>query len=171
MVRLTHAVRRHICAGIVALALGAAAAGSSVASVLARERITTELWLEAQAHAARLMGATSYDAHSIHIEMAPIERVRQIAGDRAAHACVFARDWRVLYCRDDRPWQSERGHHFGIIIHEAAHSLQPDSMSPGCREVQAHRIQVAWLLKRGEAERAAEVARNAERYVCEEIVR
>lgn len=136
------------------------------AVALAGERITPELWLEAQAHAARLVGLYDYDPHSIHIVMAPLDRVREIAGDRSPHACAFMGDARVLYCRDDWPWQSDRTHSFGIIVHEAMHSLQPNSMPPGCREAEAHAVQVAWLRERGENEIAADVARNAGWYQC-----
>jgi hypothetical protein len=135
-------------ARIIPTALAMALAAGCTTSVIppeptAGEPITPALFREAQAHAARLAGIETYDAHSVHIATVPIARLREVAGDHSAHACVFAGSLRVLYCRNDRPWQSDRDHHFGILIHEGMHSLQPDAMPRGCREKQAHAVQVA----------------------------
>ena len=104
------------------------------------ERVTPELWADAQAQAARLSGgllslSRAAPAQLVHL---PIGQLCDLLG-RCPHAAAYDRVHQVTYLRNDRPWASDHGHSFGILIHEAAHSLQPDSMSPDCREAQDHR--------------------------------
>jgi len=146
---------------LAALATAALLTGTARAG----EPVTPEMWHEAQAEAARLSGGTLSlsNARPTQIVSLPIEELCELFG-RCPHAAAYGSD--VAWFRDDRPWASDRGHHFGIVIHEAAHSLQSRVMSRACREVQAHAIQVAWLLERGEVDRLDAVAGNAGHYDC-----
>ena len=86
--------------------------------------------------------------------------------DHAAQAAAYAREHNIVLLRDDRPWQSDRGHHAAIVIHEAVHTLQPDDMPKGGREQQAYAAQAAWLLEQSASARADEMARRGLRYRC-----
>ena len=130
------------------------------------ERVTPAMWTEAQAHAARLSGLSQDLGGSraliVHVPFSELGHVT----DHAAQAAAYDREHNVVLFRDDRPWQSDRGHHFGIAIHEAIHSQQPDDMPKGCREQQAYAAQAAWLLEQGAPARADEMARRGLRYRC-----
>jgi hypothetical protein len=149
---------------IAALALGLGAC----ASTLTPERVTPELWAEALQHAQRLSDGELRvaDASPVKVVHMPLERIRQIKGASFAQACAYVRAESTLYCRDDRPWQSDRGHHMGIAIHEASHAMQPDTMPKDCREAQARSLQILWLVEQGEHARAYEVAQGGLRYRC-----
>ena len=111
--------------------------------------MTPAVWAEAQAHAARLSGLSrdlgGSRALIVHVPFAELAHV----SDHAAQAAVYAREHNIVLFRNDRPWQSDRGHHAAIVIDEAVHTLQPDDMPKGCREQQAHAAQAAWLLEQG----------------------
>jgi hypothetical protein len=130
------------------------------------ERVTAEMWAEAQAQAARLSGdqLSLSDARPAKIVHLPIAELCELLG-RCPHAAAYDPVNRVAYLRNDRPWVSDRGHNFGIVIHEAAHSMQPDTMSPACREAGAHAVQMAWLEEQGLD--SSGVAESASRFVCE----
>lgn len=127
----------------------------------ASERITSAAWTEALESAARLSGHLLHveDARPVEIIHLPIEEIYDRTGLHP-HACAFHRATRVLFCRDDRPWVTDHGHHGGIVVHEAAHAMQPDSMPIWLREIQAYLIQIAWLEKHGELERVQAVVSN-----------
>jgi hypothetical protein len=127
----------------------------------AREQITSAAWTEALDHAARLSGDLLHveDARPIEIVHLPVEEIYELTGLHP-HACAFHRASGILYCRDDRPWVTDHGHHGGIVVHEAAHAMQPDSMPIWLREIQAYLIQIAWLEEHGELERVQAVASN-----------
>ena len=92
------------------------------------ERVTPAMWAEAQAHAARLSDLSQDLGGSraliVHVPFAELGHVT----DHAAQAAAYDREHNVVLFRDDRPWQSDRGHHAGIVIHEAVHTQQPDDM-------------------------------------------
>jgi len=129
------------------------------------ERVSQAAWLEARGHAERLSGGelTRGPGQAVAIWHLPIEDIRRLTGRDARAAAFRPGD---VYFDEARPWTSDRGHHFGIVIHEAVHSMQPREMPGGCRELQAHRIQAAWLIEQGEHERGKEAARNARRHEC-----
>jgi hypothetical protein len=86
------------------------------------------MWAEAQANAARLSGLSrdlgGSRALIVHVPFAELGHV----ADHAAQAAAYDREHNIVLFRDDRPWQSDRGHHAAIVIHEAVHTLQPDDM-------------------------------------------
>lgn len=141
---------------------------STVPPTPVNEKVTPALFASAQIEASRLSGgALSADgAVAPTIVQLPIGQICDLLG-KCPHASAYDRDSRTAYFRDDRPWTSDRAHHYGIVIHEAAHTMQDEAMSPDCREAQAHEIQVAWLLAQGAAEMAEQVRENGERYLCE----
>jgi len=132
-----------------------------------REQVTQEMWLDASMQAERLSDGAlqAENGRSTIIWHMPIEEIRAMAR-RYAKAAAYRPG--VVYFDEGRPWQSDRVHHFGIVIHEAAHSLQPRTMSPGCREQQAHAVQIAWLVEQRAWRLASDVARHAARHVYEE---
>ena len=152
-------------AALTAALMLTACAGSNPAHSEA-ERVTPAMWAEAQANAARLSGLSrdlgGSRALIVHVPFAELGHVT----DHAAQAAAYDREHNVVLFRDDRPWQSDRGHHVGIAIHEAVHTLQPDDMPKGCREQQAYAAQAAWLLEQGASARADEMARRGLRYRC-----
>lgn len=151
------------------LATGCASRPPAVTAIPGRpEYVSTEMFGAAQREAARLSGDTlSADgAPAPTIVQLPIGQLCELLG-QCPHAAAYDRNSRTAYFRDDRPWLSDRAHSFGIVIHEAAHSLQDDTMSPECREAQAHEIQVAWLIAQRAEEMAEQVRENGARYVCE----
>jgi hypothetical protein len=127
----------------------------------ATEQITSAAWIEALENAARLSGDLLHveDARPVEIIHLPIEEIYDLTGLHL-HACAYDRATGILYCRDDRPWITDHGHHGGIVVHEAAHAMQPDSMPIWLREIQAYLIQIAWLEERGKLEHVQAVVSN-----------
>ena len=84
----------------------------------ATEQITSVAWAEALENAARLSGHSLQveDARPVEINHLPIEEIYDRTGLHP-HACAFHRATGTLFCRDDRPWATDHGHHGGIVVH------------------------------------------------------
>lgn len=161
-------VRTIAAAAVVLFPVSSATAGQATAA----ERITPAAWAEALENAARLSGdlLRVENARPVDFVHLPIEHIRKLTGLQP-HACAYDRENSILYCRDDRPWQTDQGHHGGILVHEAAHAMQPAWMPGWLREIQAYVVQIAWLEEHGESERAAAVASEMQRQMSHAVLR
>src|SRR5690554_6044557 len=136
------------------------------------ERVDETMWLDAQQQAHLIDPSLPYRPSVPLILHASPEQLC-VLWDKPADCSVVATYYRkkgvVVFDSTVRWGSSDVAQSF--IIHEAAHSQQPDHWPQGCREKHAYAVQATWLAMLGYEAEAEKALETAELFECEQETR
>lgn len=132
------------------------------------ERVDEQMWLEAQRQAHMIDPRLPFRASVpliIHASRDEICRLWEEPADCSVVATYY-REKNVAVFDSAQMWRSSVVAQ-GFIVHEAAHSQQPDDWPQGCRELHAYTVQSVWYASLGNNNAAEHALETGLHFPCE----